>query len=78
MRNKKQAFGLIDMLLGLIILTAIFVFSMSSFTNVSTVNINGTNGGKSVRQHVDEKVNEIENLKLQNIQYQQKMLNEMQ
>ena len=63
---KRKAFGFLDLLLGLIVIGIIFMISMNTFKN--TVKINGSTDTKSIQQHVDEQVNEIEKLRQQRIE----------
>lgn len=62
----KYGFGMIDLLIGLIIIAGIYMLSMSTFK--STVNINGSSDTKSIQQQVDEQVKEIENMRRQTIE----------
>ena len=70
---KRNAFGAIDLLLGLLILGVIAVFSMNTFKNTSSTLI-PTGNTKNVRQYVDEQVNQIEDLKKQSEDIQKEML----
>ena len=67
---KRDAFGAIDLLLGLLIIGVIAVLSMNTFQNTSSTLKTNTEG-KNVRQYVDEQVNEIERLKQESIRLQQ-------
>ena len=70
---KRNAFGAIDLLLGLLILGVIAVFSMNTFQNTSST-LKPTGNTKNVRQYVDEQVNQIEDLKKQSEDIQKEML----
>jgi len=71
---KKNAFGIIDLLLGLLVLTAICMLSMRTFN--SSIKLNGSSDIKSVQEQVDNTVNEIENMRLESIKLQQKIQSE--
>lgn len=73
---KRNAFGIVDLLLGLLILTAICMLSMKTFN--SSINLNGSKDIKSVQEQIDETVNEIENMRLESTKLQQEMLNNEQ
>lgn len=69
---KKGAFGAIDLLIGLVITAFIFLIGMNAMKGLSSINLNGNSvDTKSVQEHVDEQVNEIENMRQQTINYQQ-------
>lgn len=71
---KKQAFGAIDLLIGLLIMSAVFLISANAFKNISTIKINSSNEAKSVQEHVDETVNEIETMRQQTLEIEQQTL----
>ena len=71
---KKQAFGAIDLLIGLLIMSAVFLISTNAFKGVSTIQINSSKEIKSVQEHVDETVNEIENMRQQTLEIEQQTL----
>lgn len=69
----KKAFGAIDLLIGLLITTAIFMVCMNSFKEIS---INPKDADtRSVKEHVDAQVNEIEQMRQQSINIQTDILN---
>ena len=73
---KKGAFGAIDLLIGLVITAFVFLIGMNAMKGLSSVNLNGNSvDTKSVQEHVDEQVNEIENMRQQSINYQQNVQN---
>ncbi len=73
---KKGAFGAIDLLIGLVITTFVFLIGMNAMKGLSSINLNGNSvDTKSVQEHVDEQVNEIENMRQQTINYQQNVQN---
>lgn len=63
----KNGFGAIDLLLGLLILSAVFMLGMSSLKGVNTNSDN--KNFKSVKEEVDSQVNQIENMRKQIIDY---------
>ena len=73
---KKGAFGAIDLLIGLVITAFVFLIGMNAMKGLSSINLNGNSvDTKSVQEHVDEQVNEIENMRHQTINYQQNVQN---
>lgn len=73
---KKGAFGAIDLLIGLVITAFVFLIGMNAMKGLSSNNLNGNSvDTKSVQEHVDEQVNEIENMRQQTINYQQNVQN---
>ena len=73
---KKGAFGAIDLLMGLVITAFVFLIGMNAMKGLSSINLNGNSvDTKSVQEHVDEQVNEIENMRQQSINYQQNVQN---
>lgn len=73
---KKGAFGAIDLLIGLVITAFVFLIGMNAMKGLSSINLNGNSvDTKSVQEHVDKQVNEIENMRQQTINYQQNVQN---
>lgn len=70
----KKAFGTIDLLVGLLITTAIFIICMNSFKGLSILQKDADT--RSVKEHVDAQVNEIEQIRQQSINIQTDMLNQ--
>ena len=67
---KKQAFGAIELLIGLVITAVIFMISMNALKGVSSLKLNGSSvNSESVEEHVDRQVEEIQNLRRQTIDY---------
>ena len=67
---KKDAFGAIDMLIGLVITAVIFIMMMNVMKGTSSLKINETPvDTKSVQEHIDEQVNEIQNMRQQTIYF---------
>ena len=63
---RLKAFGLIDLLIGLLIATVILYISMQTFTNSVKLNTKN-NETKSIQEYVDKQVSEIENMRNQSI-----------
>ena len=67
---KKQAFGAIELLIGLVITAVIFMISMNALKGVSSLKLNGSAvNSESVEEHVDRQVEEIQNMRRQTIDY---------
>ncbi|CCY62059.1 unknown [Clostridium sp. CAG:967] len=67
---KKNAFGAIDLLIGLAITAVIFLISVNALKGVSSLKLKDTAIDKqSVQQHVDETVNEIERMRKEALDY---------
>lgn len=65
---KRNAFGAIDMLIGLVITAVLFLMMMSVMKGTSSLRINETPvDTRSVQEHIDEQVNEIQNIRQQTI-----------
>lgn len=69
---KRNAFGAIDLLIGLVITSIVFIISMNALKGISSLKFNGgTANTKSVQEQVDIQVNEIQNMRQQTINYEQ-------
>ncbi|MFQ8626847.1 MAG: hypothetical protein ACLSA2_10550 [Candidatus Gastranaerophilaceae bacterium] len=67
---KKNAFGAIDLLIGLAITAVIFLISVNALKGVSSLKLKDNAIDKqSVQQHVDETVNEIERMRKEALDY---------
>ena len=67
---EKQAFGAIELLIGLVITAVIFMISMNALKGVSSLKLNGSSvNSESVEEHVDRQVEEIQNMRRQTIDY---------
>ena len=65
---KRDAFGAIDLLIGLVLTTIVFLIGMNAFKGTSSINLNGSSvDTRSVKEQVDTQVNEIENMRQQTI-----------
>lgn len=74
---KRDAFGAIDLLIGLVLTTIVFLIGMNAFKGTSSINLNGSSVDiRSVKEQVDTQVNEIENMRQQTINYEQNSQNE--
>lgn len=68
----RGAFGVIDLLLGLVIISVIFMLMMPTLKGGSSLNINGNDQDtKSIQEHVDQQVQEIQQMRQQSIRYSQ-------
>lgn len=63
----KKAFGAIDLLIGLLIISVVFIICMKSFNGVSLLN-NSVNT-KNIQTEVDQRINEIEQMRQQTIEF---------
>ena len=74
---KKQAFGAIELLIGLVITAVIFMISMNALKGVSSLKLNGSSvNSESVEEHVDRQVEEIQNMRRQTIDYNRQLQQE--
>lgn len=74
---KKNAFGAIDLLIGLIITAVIFLISVNALKGVSSLKLKDSAIDKqSVQQHVDETVNEIERMRKEALDYGMEIQND--
>ncbi len=71
---KYKAFGAIDLLIGLLITSVIFIIGINTFKGISSIKINNSANTKSIEQEVDKTVNEIETMRKQSIEYNNKEL----
>lgn len=67
----KKAFGLIDLLIGLLVVTAVAMLAMRTFYHPDPLN---TITPDAVQEHVDKTVNEIEQMRQQTIDYNKQIL----
>lgn len=68
----KKAFGAIDLLVGLLITTAILMVCVSSFKKLSIQQKNVDT--RTIKEQVDAQVNEIEQIRQQSIDIQNDIL----
>lgn len=74
---KHKAFGAIDLLIGLVVMSFIFLMSVKAFKGASSINIkNSTIEQQSVQDHVDETVDEIEHMRQETINYNKQLIQE--
>ena len=71
---KKNAFGIIDLLKGLLVTTAVVMLVMQTFYKAEPLN---TVTSDKVKEHVDKTVNEIEQMRQQTIDYNKKFEKEL-
>ncbi len=69
---KKHGFGAIDLLISLLVMSALFLIYARMIKGV--VPIKTESNIESIEKQVDETVNEIESLKNQRIELENKML----
>ena len=68
----RSGFGVIDLLLGLVIISVIFMLMMPTLKGGSSLNIYGSSQNpKSIQEHVNQQVQEIEQMRRQSIKYPQ-------
>lgn len=71
---KRNGFGAISLLLGLVITAIIFLIGVQTFKGVSSIKIKDSSlDSQSVQEHVDQTVSEIEQMRQQTIDYNKKM-----
>lgn len=74
---KRNGFGAISLLLSLVIISIIFLIGVNAFKGMSSIKMNDTSiDTKSVQEHVDQTVNEIEQMRQQTIDYNQQIQQE--
>jgi hypothetical protein len=65
-----RGFGLIDFLIGLLVMCAVFCLIAKNFYSISP--IKNQSEIKSIQEQVDEQVNEIQQMRIQSINYDEK------
>ena len=71
---KRNGFGAISLLLGLVITAIIFLIGISTFKGVSSIKMKDSSiDSQSVQEHVDQTVNEIEQMRQQTIDYNKQL-----
>lgn len=71
---KKDGFGAISLLLSLVIISIIFLIGVNTFKGVSSIKLQDSSiNNQSVQEHVDQTVNEIEQMRLQTVDYNKQM-----
>ncbi len=71
---KRNGFGAISLLLGLVITAIIFLIGINTFKGVSSIKMKDSSiDSQSVQEHVDQTVNEIEQMRQQTIDYNKQM-----
>lgn len=74
--KNRPGFGAIDLLIGLLITTAIFMIGMNAMKGIKLQTTPADT--QSIQEHVDAKVNEIEQMRQQSIDFQNDILKEAQ
>lgn len=72
--TKKYGFGLTDLLIGLLVTTALVILLFKTFYGVQPLN---TITPDTVQEHVDKTVNEIETMRQETIDYNKNFENEL-
>lgn len=70
----KKAFSAIDLLIGLLVITAVIMLLFKTFYSVEPLN---TVTPDVIQEHVDKTVNEIEQMRQETIDYNTKINNEL-
>lgn len=70
---KMKAFGAIDLLIGLIIMAAAFMIGMSAFRGIQMPVQNQDADIKSVKEHINEQITEIEEARQKAEEFQKEM-----
>lgn len=71
---KRNGFGAISLLLGLVITAIIFLIGINTFKGVSSIKMKDSSiDSQSVQEHVDQTINEIEQMRQQTIDYNKQM-----
>lgn len=66
---KKNAFGMISLLLGLVIISVMFLLMINTFKGIGGAGIGGSLiNTRSVQEEIDAQVNEIQNIRNQTIE----------
>ncbi len=73
---KKDGFGAIDLLIGLLITIAVFLVGMNAMKGINLQNTPADT--RSIQKHVDAQVNEIEQMRQKSIDFQNDILKEAQ
>jgi len=73
---KKNGFGAIDLLIGLLLTAVVFMVGMNAMKGVKLQNTPADT--RSIQEHVDAQVNEIEQIRQQSIDFQNELLKEAQ
>ena len=74
---KRNGFGAISLLLALVITAIIFLIGINSFKGISSINLKDSSvDHQSVQEHVDQTVNEIEQMRQQTINYNKQIQKE--
>jgi hypothetical protein len=69
---RKKAFGAIDLLVSLVVASAIFLLIANSMKGVSVLNKPADT--RSIQEHIDDTVNDIEQMRIQSIEIQEDLI----
>ena len=73
---KRNGIGANSLLLALVITAIIFLIGINSFKGISSINLKDSSvDHQSVQEHVDQTVNEIEQMRQQTMKYNQNIQN---
>ena len=70
---KMRAFSAIDLLLGLLIMAAAFMIGMNTFKGVSLPVQNPNADVKSVQEHINDQITEIEETRQKAAEFEKEM-----
>lgn len=65
---KKNAFGVISLLIGLVIVSVLFIIMVNTMKGIGGTG-NSSLNTRSVKQEIDAQVNEIQNMRQQTIDF---------
>ena len=63
---KKNAFGAIEILLTILIVSIIFIVIIPLFQSSSSLSTKGSADNTNIQENINEQVNQIENMRKQN------------
>ena len=72
--NSQKAFSIIDMILGMVVIFALFMYFLPSLKTMSTKPLDGR---PSVEEQVDKQIQDVTRLKQQATEQNRKMLEQM-
>ncbi len=70
---RHKAFGAIDLLLGLLIMAIAFIIGMNVFKNVSLPVQNNDAEVKTVKEHINDQITEIEDARQKAAEFEKEM-----
>jgi len=75
---KNSAFSTIDLLLGLLVLTAVFMLGMNTFKQTLKLPLRNDVQVKSIQEHIDEQVSDIEEARQKSIEFEEEMKKDLE